>query len=166
LSERGLVIVDPGRFFSITRQGLEALGEVTPPPRWVRPEAVSASLAKDVVERVYIPDMSAAQRSLHSAKAAAKAKAKANARRGSGLKGVIEPEFEERRMAGRRRKMRGKGRQMSRPRLSRIGQKVSRIGHRQMAVETPSQAQPPCLMRQLPALPQRIKKGRQKGTQS
>ena len=64
LAERGLLIADVRRFFSITPEGIEALGpDAAKPTPWVRVEAVAASTAKDVRDRVYIPEATAAQRS-------------------------------------------------------------------------------------------------------
>ena len=64
LAERGLVIADIRKFYSITSQGIEALGPKSQPPsRWIRVEAISAAAAKDVAERTTIPEATAAQRS-------------------------------------------------------------------------------------------------------
>jgi hypothetical protein len=51
----GLVFADPRKFFSITNEGRKALGDAVP-PRWVRPEAVSAATAKDVSRREHPND--------------------------------------------------------------------------------------------------------------
>jgi DNA-binding Lrp family transcriptional regulator len=71
---RGLVRRDAAKRFSITDEGRKALGDAVP-PRWVRLEAVSAALAKDVAERLKHPhaDQTAAQRSAQASKAHAKA---------------------------------------------------------------------------------------------
>ena len=50
---RGLVFADPRKFFSITDEGRAALGPNNPPrpAPWLRPEQVSAAVAKDVLQR-------------------------------------------------------------------------------------------------------------------
>ena len=67
--ERKLVESD-GRRFSITDEGRKALGAAAPQP-WVRPEAVAAANAKDVLTRGQ-DDRTTAQRSAHSSLGAAK----------------------------------------------------------------------------------------------
>jgi hypothetical protein len=62
LAERGLVIADPRKFFAVTPAGIEALGpDAQPPPRWVNVAAISAASAKDVRERLYVSDITAAR---------------------------------------------------------------------------------------------------------
>jgi hypothetical protein len=52
LAQRGLLIADPRRFFLISAAGLAALGDATPPRQpWVKVEAISAAVARDVVAR-------------------------------------------------------------------------------------------------------------------
>lgn len=52
LAQRGLVIIDPRRFFEISAAGLEALGpSAAPPPRWVDPMRISAAAGRDVAAR-------------------------------------------------------------------------------------------------------------------
>ena len=64
LAERGLLVADVRRFFSITPEGIEALGPKSqPPPRWVRVEAISAAAAKDVADRPRVDDRTQAERS-------------------------------------------------------------------------------------------------------
>ena len=50
---RGLVFADPRKFFSITDEGRAALGpnNAPRPAPWLRPEQVSAAVAKDVLQR-------------------------------------------------------------------------------------------------------------------
>ena len=76
LIERGLVSHDAGNFFTITVAGVAVVGVNTPKAEpWVRREAVAASSAKDVLQRLTHPNdnRSAAQRSAHATMAAAKA---------------------------------------------------------------------------------------------
>jgi DNA-binding MarR family transcriptional regulator len=63
---RGLAVRDEMKRFSITDEGRKALGDAVP-PRWVRLEAVSAALAKDVAERhgAALDDRTQAQKSAH-----------------------------------------------------------------------------------------------------
>lgn len=65
LTARGLAFADPRRFYVATDAGREALGPdaAKPTPRWVIPEAVAASTARDVVNRPYVNDITSAQRS-------------------------------------------------------------------------------------------------------
>ena len=64
LAARGLLFADPRRFLSITDAGLKALGPDAPKPTpWVNVAAISAATAKDVTERIYVNNISAAQRS-------------------------------------------------------------------------------------------------------
>jgi Mn-dependent DtxR family transcriptional regulator len=91
LAERGLVTADVRRFFSITPAGAAALGPDAPQRQpWLRVEAVAASMARDVTARTYVNDMSAAERSRHSASAAKKGRE--NAKRGKtiGFNGWME----------------------------------------------------------------------------
>jgi hypothetical protein len=62
LAGRGLVFADPRRFYLLTDAGRSALGDEAP-RRWVNVAAISASAAKDVRERIYVNNNSAAQRS-------------------------------------------------------------------------------------------------------
>ena len=74
LIERGLVFADPRRFFAITGTGRAALGAAAPPRQpWVKVEAISAALSRDVQSRSPTDDRTAAQRSAHATMAAAKA---------------------------------------------------------------------------------------------
>jgi hypothetical protein len=63
LAQRGLVrIVGPQ--FTLTDAGRQALGPAAKSPlRWIRIEAISAAAAKDVRERSYVSDVTAARRS-------------------------------------------------------------------------------------------------------
>ena len=63
LAERGLVIADPRGFFSVTLAGREAIGAEALQPAWLKPEAISVAAARDVRERTYIPEATAATRS-------------------------------------------------------------------------------------------------------
>ena len=70
LVTKGLVSADMRGFFSITAAGRQALGDTTPPKiePWVKPSAISAAAARDVVERAeHRPhdDRTMAQRSEH-----------------------------------------------------------------------------------------------------
>jgi hypothetical protein len=58
LVERGLVLADPRKFFSITDAGRAALGPDMPkrPAPWVKVEAVSAARARDVRTRLQHPN--------------------------------------------------------------------------------------------------------------
>jgi hypothetical protein len=52
LVERGLAFSDERRFFAITQQGRQALGDdVQRPAPWIDPSLISAAAAKDVRER-------------------------------------------------------------------------------------------------------------------
>jgi DNA-binding IclR family transcriptional regulator len=63
LGEKRLVNCDPQRFYSIARDGLAALGDAIPRREpWVRPEAVAASLAKDVVSRPTLESLNLSER--------------------------------------------------------------------------------------------------------
>jgi hypothetical protein len=62
LAERGLVIADERRFYSLAPAGREALGAEAQRPPWVRVEAISAATARDVVNRAWAGDISAANR--------------------------------------------------------------------------------------------------------
>jgi hypothetical protein len=64
---------------------------------WVDVARISAAAAKDVAERVYVSDMTSAQKSQHSAKAAARGRA--NAKAGKTAGGVREVEFDRLRLA-------------------------------------------------------------------
>ena len=75
LAARGLLFIDPRRFYSLTPTGREALGsDAAKPTPWVRPEAISAASAKDVRERVHIHDASSAEHSRRGKLARASAK--------------------------------------------------------------------------------------------
>ena len=64
LAEKGLVIADVRRFFSITPEGIEALGPKSQPsPRWVNVAAISAAAAKDVADRPRVDDRTQEERS-------------------------------------------------------------------------------------------------------
>jgi Mn-dependent DtxR family transcriptional regulator len=94
--QKGLVFYDPRRFYEITKAGREALGDSTPLRPWIDIGRISAALSPDVSGRVHVPEMSTAQKTKFSSKAAAVAKA--NARRGQNIGGVMDAEFEERRL--------------------------------------------------------------------
>ena len=70
----GLVFADPRRFYMLTPAGREALGEAPVVSRWVDPERIKASVAKDVTERLYVPEQTAEQRSYAGKMARAAAK--------------------------------------------------------------------------------------------
>jgi hypothetical protein len=75
LAEKGLLIADARKFYSITPAGIEALGpDAQPPPRWVNVAAISAAAAKDVCERTYLDDRAQAERSRPGKMARAAAK--------------------------------------------------------------------------------------------
>jgi DNA-binding transcriptional ArsR family regulator len=64
LAERGLVFPDVRKFYSITPEGIEALGPKSqPPPRWVNVAAISAAAAKDIAERTRLDDRTQEERS-------------------------------------------------------------------------------------------------------
>jgi hypothetical protein len=99
LGERFLVNCDGRGFYRITRDGLAALGGDIPRREpWLKVEAISAALSREVVERTNIPEMSRAEKSQHSAASAAKAKL--NRRRGQNTGGVMDGDFEELRLTG------------------------------------------------------------------
>jgi hypothetical protein len=76
LAHRGLVTIT-GPQFRITSAGIEALGpDAVKPTPWVRVEAISAASARDVADRTYIPEATAATRS--NAGKLARASAKRN----------------------------------------------------------------------------------------
>ena len=82
LVQRGLVVSDPRRFFSITQAGREALGDIVPRREpWLRPEAVSAALSRDVVERRPVDDRTREQRSQHASLASRKCEDRQDRRR-------------------------------------------------------------------------------------
>ena len=84
LAAKGLVIVDPRKFYAVTPSGLAAIGEAAP-ARWVDTARISAAAARDVQNRIVSPtgDMSQAERSRISSLSAQKARA--NARAGKNL---------------------------------------------------------------------------------
>jgi hypothetical protein len=51
LARHGLVFADMRGFFEVTEAGLAALGDAQPPKPWLRIEAVSAAMSREVVER-------------------------------------------------------------------------------------------------------------------
>jgi hypothetical protein len=94
LTHRGLVLSDPRGFYAVTDAGRQALGEEAKrplPPRWVKPEAVAASTAKDVVDRMAHPHaLTAQEKSRVSSMAARKARAAAKAGRTAAFDGFVE----------------------------------------------------------------------------
>jgi hypothetical protein len=48
---RGLVFADVRRFFEITEAGRQTLGPVAAPTRWLRHEAISAAMSREVLAR-------------------------------------------------------------------------------------------------------------------
>jgi hypothetical protein len=54
LAERGLIAIDDAKRFTVATAGREALGPDEPAP-WLKPEAVSAAMARDVQPRLARP---------------------------------------------------------------------------------------------------------------
>ena len=77
LAKRGLVHLDPRKFYSISVAGRQAIGTTNAPrpAPWLNPAAISAASARDVLRRMEHPndDRSSFQRSAHATVAAAKA---------------------------------------------------------------------------------------------
>jgi DNA-binding IclR family transcriptional regulator len=63
LGERGLVNCDPMRFYSITRDGLAALGDAVPRREpWVKVDAISAARSPDVSGRASLESLNLSER--------------------------------------------------------------------------------------------------------